>query len=93
MNLWRGEVTYTTSWFVAFILGRLKIDTSKRGIMRMIILVIGLALDMASIWYEMAYWARLVLEGLVVVGLLSCMYSQVSNNGNPPIKIYVTMYG
>lgn len=74
VNMWRGEATYTMSWFVAFLLGRLKIDTSKRGIMRMIILVIWLVLDLASLWYRVAYWARLVL----VVGLLSYMYSQVS---------------
>lgn len=78
VNVWRRETSYTTSWFVAFLLGRIKVDKSKRGATRAVILIIWIALDLASLWSRVLYWVNLGYEGLVVIGLLSYMYSQVS---------------
>ncbi|KAK2893250.1 hypothetical protein Q8A73_015734 [Channa argus] len=54
-----------------------EIDATKRGLVRSILVTKWLELAVASLWSKFMVWVNLVAEGLIVIGLLSYMMSQV----------------
>lgn len=77
-TLGRGKLVITTSWFATFWLGRLKISSSPLGIARLVIFLSWLLTDTAAIWVEPVYWWNVLLESLVMVGLVSYQFTQIT---------------
>uniref|UniRef100_A0AAV2L9X9 Derlin n=1 Tax=Knipowitschia caucasica TaxID=637954 RepID=A0AAV2L9X9_KNICA len=77
-NVIRRKEIYNTSFFVVFLLGRVKIDTSRHGLTRGALLLLWLALDAASLWIGPVFWATKALEGFTVCLILLWLYTQVT---------------
>lgn len=80
VNIWRGHMVYTTSWFMTYLVGRITVKCDPVGVIRLGSFFVWILTDLLALWYEMVYWGNVACEMAMMSGLIYHQFTKINKD-------------